>query len=118
LRRSVEGFGETSKLVSVVPVHPVPKADGLLGLNSRKIQGSLLASLDELCYSITFDLAFSLETKFFLNLNFHPEALTIEAILVAKPQSLHRLEALKEIFVHAGSRVMKTHRIVRRDRPV
>jgi hypothetical protein len=90
----------------------------LLGLNGSKIQGPLFASFDELRYSVTFDLAFNLETKFFLNLNFYPEALAVEAVLVAKLLSLHRPEALKEVFVHAGSGVVKAHRIIRGYRPI
>ena len=55
---------------------------------------------------------FGLEAKLFLHLDLDPQALAVEAVLVALLIALHGLEALVQVFVGAPPGVMHAHRVV------
>ncbi len=65
-----------------------------------------------------FDLALIAKAQFFLDLDLDPQALAVEAVLVALPVALHGFEALIEIFIGAPPGVMNPHGIVRGNRTI
>src|SRR5215211_241174 len=106
------------RVVGVVPVHPVTEPNRLFGQALGKAPDSLHASLDELGDPVGFDVALALETELFLDFDFYPEPLAIEAVLETLLLAEHRLVALEEVLVRAAPAVMYTHRVVGRDRTV
>src|SRR5215467_14414080 len=79
---------------------------------------TLLALLHEVADAIVLDLVLVVESKLFLYLNLHPQALAVEAVLIALPVASHRVEALPEILIGATPGMMDSHRIVGGDRTV
>ena len=104
--------------VGVVPVHPIPKANGLVGLHCRKAPHSLLARFDKSINPERFDIALRGESLFLFDFDFNPQPLAVEALLEPQLVALHRLEAIEQVFVCPAPRMMDTHRAIRRDRPV
>src|SRR5712692_5728401 len=94
------------RVVVIAPIHPVTQADGLLGLAFRKGVDLLFTTLDELIYAIGFDIELSFKAKFLFNFDFNPQALAIEAVLVALLVPLHGLKALVQVLVGASPGMM------------
>src|SRR5688500_9833835 len=101
--------------IRVIPVHPVPKADRLLGDAFGKRQHPLLASLDEFGNAELLDVSLALEAKVLLDFDFDPKSLAVEAVLIALALTEHGLIALEEILVGSTPGVMHTHGVVRRN---
>ncbi len=109
---------QPAQLVGVVPVHPVAQADGLLGLHGGVAQDARLALAHELLQAVVLDVLLGGEAHFLLDFDLHPQALAVEAVLVAQLAALHGPEALEQVFVGAPPAVVDAHRVVGGDRPV
>ncbi len=101
-------------VVGVVPIHPLAEADGLLRDAVGETEHALFALLNEGGDAHRFDVALAGEAELFLGLDLHPEALAVEAVLVALLVAAHGVEALPEIFVGAAPGVMDAHGVVGR----
>ena len=106
------------QLVGVIPVHPHPEADRLLGLSRGVGQHTLLAQRDEFRDPVGLDVTLRGEAEVALDVDLDPQALTVEPVLPALVVSEHRVEALVEVLVGAAPGVMDAHRVVRGDRAV
>ena len=82
------------------------------------VEDPLLAALDELGDAVGLDVALALEAEFLLDFDLDPQALAVEAVLVALVLAEHGVVALEEVLVGAAPGVVNAHRIVGRDRPV
>ena len=109
---------QPAQLVRVVPVHPHPEPDRLLGLARGVGQDALLAQADELGDPVGLDVALAREAEVALDVDLDPQALAVEPVLVALVVAEHRLEALVEVLVGPAPGVMDAHRVVGRDRAV
>ena len=81
------------------------------------MRDALLAALGELGEPVLLDLALRVEAELLLDLDLDPEALAVEAVLVALVVAAERLVALEHVLEHAPE-VLHARRAVRRDRPV
>ncbi len=109
---------QPAQLVRVVPVHPHAEPDRLLGLAGGVGEDALLAQAHELGDAVGLDVALAGETEILLDVDFDPESLAVEAVLIALVAAVHGPEALEEVLVGAAPGVMHAHRVVCRDRPV
>ena len=103
------------RMIRVVPVHPVAEPDRLLGLDVREPPDALLAEIDELVDAELLDVGLGGHAEVFLDVDLDPQALTVEAVLVALLEALHGLVALEEVLVGAAPCVVNAHGVVRRD---
>src|SRR5262249_29887575 len=117
--------GTLLPVLLVVPVHPVAEADRLLGLDLRELIDALLAQLHEavdageaVAGDEVFDVALRAEAQLLLDLDLDPEALAVEAVLVAQLVAGHGLVALVGVLVGAAPGVVDAHRVVGGDRAV
>src|SRR5262249_49931957 len=108
-----------------VPVHPVAQADRLLGLDAGELIDALLAELHEAVHAgeavagdEVRDVALRAEAEFLLDLDLDPEAVRVEAVLVAQLVAGHGLVALVDVLVSAAPGVVDAHRVVGGDRAV
>ena len=104
--------------IGIVPVHPVAEPLRLLRLHTREGVHPLLAVLHEPADAVRLDVPLRSEAQVLFDLDFHPQALAVETVLVALLVALHRAPAEEQVFVRPAPGVVDTHRIVRRDRPV
>src|SRR6185503_6527778 len=109
---------QAAELVGVVPVHPHPEPDALLGLASGVGQDALLAQRHELGETERLDVALRGEAEVTLDVDLDPQALAVEPVLEALVVPEHRVVALVDVLVRAAPRVMDAHRVVGRDRTV
>ena len=109
---------QPTQLGRIVPVHPHPEPDRLLRLASGVGQDALLAQGHELGDAVRLDVALRGEAQVTLDVDLDPQALAVEAVLVALVLAEHRVEALVQVLVGAAPGVVEAHRVVRRDRPV
>ena len=79
---------------------------------------ALLAALCELGEAVLLDLALRVEPQRLLDLHLDPEALAVEAVLVALVEAAQRLVALEDVLERPAPRVVHAHRVVRGDRAV
>ena len=103
------------RMVRVVPVHPVAEPDRLLGLDVREPPDALLAEIDELIDAELLDVGLGGHAEVFLDVDLDPQALPVEAVLVALLEALHGLVALEEVLVGAAPSVVDAHGVVCRD---
>ena len=113
-----ERVAEPAQLVGVVPVHPHPEADRLLGLARGVGQHALLAQAHEPVDPVGLDVALRGEPEVALDVDLDPQALAVEPVLVALVLAAHGVEALVEVLVRAPPGVVDAHRVVGRDRAV
>ena len=99
-----EQVAQPAQLVGVVPVHPHPEADALLGLAGGVGQDALLAERDELGDAVGLDVALAREAEVALDVDLDPQPLAVEAVLLALVLAEHRVEALEEVLVRRGPR--------------
>ena len=99
-------------VVRVVPVHPEAEPLRLLRNHLGEVCDAVLAVLDEFFDAVGLDIEFRVEAEFFFYLDFHPQALAVEAVLKALAVALHVAEAQEQVFVSAPPRVMNAHRVV------
>ena len=90
-----EQVTQPTKLVRVVPVHPHPEPDRLLGHPRGVGQDPLLAQAHELGDAIGLDIALALEAQLAFDVHLNPESLAVEAVLVTNDRSFRRLKHLK-----------------------
>jgi len=107
-----EEFREVTKLLRIVPVHPVPQTLGLLGLSRRKPEDSAFAFVDEVIDAEFMDSGFGAESQLFFDFDFDPQALAVETVLVSLIMARHREESLIRILVRAAPGVMNSHRVI------
>ena len=107
-----EQVSQAAQLVRVVPVHPHPEPDRLLGLARGVGQHALLAECHELGDAERLDVALGGEAEVAFDVDLHPQALAVEPVLVALVLAEHRVEALVEVLVGTAPGVMDAHRIV------
>ena len=72
----------------------------------------LLAQLDEPIDAVGLDVPLGGETQLLLHLHLYPEALAVEAVLVALLEALHGLVALVQVLVGASPCVVDAHGVV------
>ena len=77
-----------------------------------------LAALGELGEAVLLDLALRVEPERLLDLDLDPEALAVEAVLVALVEAAQRLVALEDVLERPAPGVVHAHRVVRGDRAV
>ena len=79
------------------------------------MEHALLALPDEFGDAVGFDVALGVEAQLPLHGYLDPEPLTVEAVLIALPLSLHGVVTLPEVLVGSTPGVMDAHRAVGRD---
>src|SRR5918996_5285803 len=85
------------RVVVALPVHPHPEAGRLLRDHLGEVGDTLLAALRELGEPVLLDLVLRVEPERLLHLDLDPQALTVEAVLVALVEAPQRLEALEDV---------------------
>ncbi len=100
------------------PVHPLAEPDRAVRQLGRRPDHLLAATTSELGKAVLLDLALRVEPKLSLDADLDPEALTVEAVLIALVESLHRLVALEDVLQRSTPRGMHCERLVRGDRPI
>ncbi len=103
------------RVVGVVPIHPVTEPDGLLRLDGGELADALLALLDEPGDSVLLDVALALEAQLLFHLDLDPEALAVEAVLIALLMAGHGVVAQVDVLVRAAPGVVHLHGVVGRD---
>jgi hypothetical protein len=108
----------TEREVVGTPVHPLAEADRAL----RELVGGpdhlLAATPRELREPELLDLTLRVEPELALDADLDPEALAIEAVLVALVMAAHRLVALEDVLEGPTPRRVDREGLVRRDRAV
>ena len=104
--------------VGVRPIHPLPESDRLVGLDSGVSIHPLAAAVGEFGDAVRFDVALGVEPKLPLDLDFEPQSLGVEPVLVALVIAAHGPVALVDVLVGASPGVMHAHRVVGGDWPV
>ena len=79
---------------------------------------AVAAAAGELGEPVLLDLALRAEPELLLDLDLDPEALRVEAVLVALVEAAHRLVALEHVLQRAAVPVVDARRVVRRHRAV
>ena len=104
--------------VVAAPVHPLAEPDGALGeLGSRPLDHGAAFARERL-EPVLLDLALRVEAQFLLDADLDPEALAVEAVLVALVVAAQRLVALEHVLERAAPRGVHGECLVRRDRSV
>ena len=96
----------------------MPQPAGLLGDHFRELGDTLPAAGGELGEAVVLDVALRVQPQRLLDLDLDPEALAVEAVLVAELVAAKRLVALEDVLERPAPGVVDTHRVVRGDRPV
>ncbi len=102
----------------MVPVHEVAKTPRLIGLHLGPMKDVLFAGSDELGDPEQLDVSLGSEAKLSLQHHLHPQALAVEAILVALLLAEHGVVPLPEILVSPAPGVMHSHGPVGRYWPI
>ena len=110
-----QSVGQLAQRLGIVPVHPVAQADGLCGLHGGVAQHPLLAAAHEAGHAVLLDVLLGAEAQIPLHLHLHPEALAVEAVLVAGAMAAHHLVAVEDVFVRAAPAVVHAHGVVGSD---
>ena len=80
---SAKRVAQREQHFGIVPIAPIAQADRLLRLPRRERQHALLAGAHEILDAEFANLALGLQSKALFHLDFHPQSLAIEAVLVA-----------------------------------
>ena len=99
-------------VVVVVPVHPLPEPDELLRHDLAEVRDAVAAAARELGEPVLLDLALRPEPELLLDLDLDPEALGVEAVLVALVEAAHRLVALEDVLQRPAVAVVDARRVV------
>ena len=110
--------GVGKRQVVVAPVHPLAEALRLPRHHADEAGDPLLTTLGELGEAVVLDVALRVEPELLLDLDLDPEALAIEAVLVALVEAARGFVALEDVLQRAAPGMVDAHRVVRRDRPV
>ncbi len=103
---------EFAQHVKIVPVHPVAEAHRLLRLDCRVLEHALFAHVDKRIQAIGFDVPLALEAQLLLHLDLDPEALAVEAVLLALVVAAHGLIALEHVLEGTPPGMVHAHRVV------
>ena len=87
-------------------------------ITSLYSRDALLAPLGELREAVLLDLLLRVQTEGPFDADLDPEALAVEAVLVALVEAAHGLVALEDVLERPPPAVVRGHRVVRGDRPV
>ena len=87
-------------------------------MSRRRLDDDLAATARELGEAELLDLALRVQAQLALDADLDPEALAVEAVLVALVVAAQRLVALEDVLQRAAPRMVDAHRSVRRHRPV
>src|SRR5690606_31216353 len=104
--------------VAIVPVHEVREALGLLDDACGVGAHPFLAALAELRDAEFLDLALVLDPELFLDLDLHPQALGVEAVLETLFLAQHVVVALEHVLVRPAPGMVYAHGVVRGDRAI
>src|SRR5262245_3720717 len=104
--------------VVVAPVHPLAEPLRLADHHADIARDALLAALGELGDAVLLDLALGVEAELLLDLDLDPQALTVEAVLVALVVTARGPVALEDVLQRPAPGVVDAHRVVGRDRAV
>ncbi len=104
--------------VVVAPVHPLPEPDRALRQLLRRADDDVTAPASELCEPVLLDLALGVEPERALDADLDPEALAVEAVLVALVVPAQRLVALEDVLERPSPGRMDGQGLVRGDRAV
>ena len=107
-----ESIAEGNQQFGVVPIGPIAQADGLLGLARGESEHALFAGADEILDAIVADFALGPKPEAFFHLDFDPQPLAIEAILIAQFLAVHGVVALVHVFQRSSPGVVHAHGIV------
>src|SRR5687767_6212034 len=106
------------RVVVAIPVHPQAEALRALG-DLLGVPGNALSAAGcERGQSVLLDLALRVESERLFDLDFDPQPLAVEAVLVALVEAAQALVALEDVLEGATPRMMNPHRVVGGDRPV
>src|SRR4029077_6408341 len=107
------------RVVRVVPVHPLTEADGLLRDRLSGAIDARAARVGEPADAVRLDVPLAVQVQLALDLHLDPEALAVEAVLVALVLAEHGVVALIDVLVRARPPVVDAHGLdVGRDRAV
>ncbi len=107
------------RVVRVRPVHPLTHPDRVLGDGHGGSVHALAASLGEFRDPVRLDIPLAVEVQLALDLHLDPEALAVEAVLIALVVAEHRLVPLVEVLVGPRPHAVDAHGLdVRGDRTV
>ncbi len=104
--------------VVVAPVHPLAEADRPSREVGRRLDDDVAAAARELGEPVLLDLALRVQAQLTLDADLDPEALAVEAVLVALMVAAQRLVALEDVLQRAPPRRVDAGASVRRHRPV
>ena len=76
------------------------------------------ALVRELIHPVRLDILLGLKAELLLDLDLHPKALGVKAVLIAAVLALHGVVAQEGVLERAAPGVVDAHRVVGRDRPV
>ena len=114
----VADVGVGHREVRPLPVHPHAEPARLPRLDARVLGDALAARAREAVEPVGLDLVLRVEAERLLDLDLDPQALAVEAVLVALILAERRVVALEEVLQRPAPGVMDAHRVVGRDRPV
>ena len=96
----------------------MPSRRDCCGLHRRVLGHAVAARAREAIEPVGLDLVLGVEPERLLDLDLDPQALAVEAVLVALILAQRRVVALEEVLQRPPPGVVDAHRVVRRDRPV
>src|ERR1035437_8593136 len=112
-------------VVRMIPVHKITQTLALFGLNCAEFCYSLLTKLNKfsnagflISLNKIFDIFFISYFQLFFYFDFHPQALTIKAVLESLFVSTHIPKPLPEVLVGPSPGMVNTHWIISSNWPV
>ncbi len=114
----VADVGVGHREVRPLPVHPHAEPARLLGLDRRVLGDAIATRAREAIEPVGLDLVLGVEPERLLDLDLDPQALAVEAVLVALILAERRVIALEEVLQRPPPGVVDAHGVVGRDRPV
>ena len=114
----VADVGVGHREVRPLPVHPHAEPARLRGLHAGVLGHAIAAGAREAVEPVGLDLVLRVEPERLLDLDLDPQALAVEAVLVALILAERGVVALEQVLQRAPPRVVHAHRVVRRDRAV
>ena len=106
------------RVVVPVPVHPAPQAPVLARDHLPVLGNAFAAASGELGEAVLLDVPLRVEAERLFHLDLDPQALAVEAVLVALVEAAQRLVALEDVLERPPPGVVHAHGIVRGDRAV
>ena len=103
------------RVVVVAPVHPLPQADAPARDLVGRPHDLLAAAAGELGEAVLLDLVLRVQAQLALDADLDPEALAVEAVLVALVEAAQRLVALEDVLERAAPRRVHAEGLVRGD---